>query len=271
MRCVPDGQTKAMEMAVSTSPTNENAYPGYVYVASTQTLALKGIYKIGNASDIDRRLKELSSSTSAPEEFFDEYFVRCRTLDEAKRLETAVHKALDEVGARIRKGREFFRCGTIVGIVACIVETAKNMEISIVHNIKAEPAHILANDRQTVLSDENFDSLPRDHQAAYSRGVRDLSALMMLALDGEAGQAANYLYSSLSEQSREKIAPWNLVAAVTDAIRHSYGKDAARRFKNEVKECRDDDIRNSPLVDPRYPQEWPNYIRTDPNWPRVDV
>ena len=69
MRCVPDGQIKAMEMAVSIGHTSKNAYPGYVYVASTQTLALKGIHKIGNTGDIDRRLKELSSSTSAPEEF----------------------------------------------------------------------------------------------------------------------------------------------------------------------------------------------------------
>ena len=153
--------------------------------------------------------------------------------------------------------------------MACIVETAKNLGISIVHNIKAEPAHILANDNQTILSDENFNSLPQDHQAAYSRRVCDLAAIMVLAFDGEAGQAANYLYSRFSEQSREIIAPWKLVAAVTDSIRPSYGKGAARRFKDEVKECLDDDIRNSSIVDSSYSHEWPNYIRTDPNWPRA--
>ena len=258
-----------MEMEVSRKPMNESGSPDYVYVASTQMLALKDIHKIGHTSDIVRRLKKLSSSTSAPEEFFDEYFVRCRTIDDAKRLETAVHAALDGVDARFRKGKEFFATGTIVGIVGCIVETAKNLEIPIVHNVGAEPAHIFANDNQTILSDENFDSLPQDHQVAYSRGVRDLAALMMLAFDGEAGRAANYLYSGLPKPPHEIIAPKALVAMVTSSIHQSYGEDAARRFKNEVKECQDDDTRNSSIVDPSYSQEWPNYIRTDPNWPRV--
>lgn len=256
---------------MSKRPTDESAGPGYVYIASTQTLGVNGIHKVGYTNDINRRPKDLSASTSAPEEFFVERFVRCRTLSEAKQLEKAVHKALDGEGARIRKDREFFRTGTTNGIVGCIVETAKNLKISIVHDTTTEPANILASDNQSFLSDENFDTLPRDYQATYLRGARDLAALMMLAFGGQARQAASNLYRRLSDASPEGAAPPDLVAVAINSIRLSHGEDTARHLKNEVRECRDEDTQNISMGDPRYSEEWRNYIRTDLNWPRVDA
>ncbi len=75
----------------------------WVYVLSNESQP--GMYKIGYTSheDVDKRVKQLSRSTSVATPFTLEWAFRCFN---AERLEGEVHKQLQ--GYRVSKGREFF-------------------------------------------------------------------------------------------------------------------------------------------------------------------
>ena len=75
----------------------------WVYVLSNESQP--GMYKIGYTSheDVDKRVKQLSRSTSVATPFKLEWAFRCFN---AERLEGEVHQALK--GQRISKDREFF-------------------------------------------------------------------------------------------------------------------------------------------------------------------
>ena len=75
----------------------------WVYVLSNESQP--GMYKIGYTSheDVDKRVKQLSRSTSIATPFSLEWAFRCFN---AERLEGEVHKQLK--GHRISKDREFF-------------------------------------------------------------------------------------------------------------------------------------------------------------------
>ena len=75
----------------------------WVYVLSNKSQP--GMYKIGYTShdDVDKRVKQLSRSTSIATPFTLEWAFRCFN---AERLEGEVHKKLS--GYRISKDREFF-------------------------------------------------------------------------------------------------------------------------------------------------------------------
>jgi len=75
----------------------------WVYVLSNESQP--GMYKIGYTSheDVDKRVKQLSRSTSVATPFKLEWAFRCFN---AERLEGEVHKKLQ--GHRIAKDREFF-------------------------------------------------------------------------------------------------------------------------------------------------------------------
>ena len=76
---------------------------GWVYILATPSQP--GMYKIGYTShkDVDKRVKQLSRSTSVATPFQLEWAFRCFN---AERLEGEVHQALK--GHRISKDREFF-------------------------------------------------------------------------------------------------------------------------------------------------------------------
>lgn len=91
-------------------PRRKNMYAGrkgegdsWVYILSNESQP--NMYKIGYTShdDIDKRVKQLSRSTSVPTPFNLEWAFRCFN---AERLEGEVHQALK--GHRISKDREFF-------------------------------------------------------------------------------------------------------------------------------------------------------------------
>ena len=75
----------------------------WVYILSNKSQP--GMYKIGYTSheDVDKRVKQLSRSTSVATPFQLEWAFRCFN---AERLEGEVHKQLQ--GYRISKDREFF-------------------------------------------------------------------------------------------------------------------------------------------------------------------
>jgi len=75
----------------------------WVYILSNESQP--GMYKIGYTSheDVDKRVKQLSRSTSVATPFQLEWAFRCFN---AERLEGEVHKKLQ--GYRISKDREFF-------------------------------------------------------------------------------------------------------------------------------------------------------------------
>ena len=75
----------------------------WVYVLSNKSQP--GMYKLGYTShdDVDKRVKQLSRSTSVATPFTLEWAFRCFN---AERLEGEVHKKLQ--GYRISKDREFF-------------------------------------------------------------------------------------------------------------------------------------------------------------------
>tara|TARA_R110002012_G_C11309083_1_gene574366 strand:- start:55 stop:528 length:474 start_codon:yes stop_codon:yes gene_type:complete len=91
-------------------PRRKNMYAGrkgsgdsWVYVLSNESQP--GMYKIGytNYDDINKRVKQLSRSTSVATPFKLEWAFRCFN---AERLESEVHIALKAY--RISKDREFF-------------------------------------------------------------------------------------------------------------------------------------------------------------------
>ena len=75
----------------------------WVYILSNESQP--GMYKIGYTAheDVDKRVKQLSRSTSVATPFNLEWVFRCFN---AERLEGEVHEALK--GHRISKDREFF-------------------------------------------------------------------------------------------------------------------------------------------------------------------
>jgi len=75
----------------------------WVYILSNKSQP--GMYKIGYTSheDVDKRVKQLSRSTSVATPFTLEWAFRCFN---AERLEGEVHKQLQ--GYRVSKDREFF-------------------------------------------------------------------------------------------------------------------------------------------------------------------
>ena len=75
----------------------------WVYILSNESQP--GMYKIGYTAheDVDKRVKQLSRSTSVATPFTLEWAFRCFN---AERLEGEVHQALK--GYRISKDREFF-------------------------------------------------------------------------------------------------------------------------------------------------------------------
>ena len=81
----------------------EGDVDSWVYVLYNESQP--GMYKIGYTShkDVDKRVKQLSRSTSVATPFQLEWAFRCFN---AERLEGEVHQALN--GHRISKDREFF-------------------------------------------------------------------------------------------------------------------------------------------------------------------
>jgi hypothetical protein len=106
----PSDRGKDWEDITYYLPRRKRMYEGrkgdgdsWVYVLSNESQP--GMYKIGYTSheDVDKRVKQLSRSTSVATPFKLEWAFRCFN---AERLEGEVHQALK--GHRISKDREFF-------------------------------------------------------------------------------------------------------------------------------------------------------------------
>ena len=106
----PSERGKDWEDVTYFLPRRKRMYEGrkgdgdsWVYVLSNESQP--GMYKIGYTSheDVDKRVKQLSRSTSVATPFALEWAFRCFN---AERLEGEVHQALK--GHRISKDREFF-------------------------------------------------------------------------------------------------------------------------------------------------------------------
>jgi len=106
----PSKHRKNWEDVTYYLPRRKRMYEGrkgdgdsWVYVLSNKSQP--GMYKIGYTShdDVDKRVKQLSRSTSVATPFTLEWAFRCFN---AERLEGEVHKKLQ--GYRVSKDREFF-------------------------------------------------------------------------------------------------------------------------------------------------------------------
>jgi hypothetical protein len=106
----PSEDNPNKDMVTYYLPRRKRMYEGrkgdgdsWVYVLSNKSQP--GMYKIGYTShdDVDKRVKQLSRSTSVATPFTLEWAFRCFN---AERLEGEVHKKLQ--GYRISKDREFF-------------------------------------------------------------------------------------------------------------------------------------------------------------------
>ena len=106
----PSKRGKGWEDVTYYLPRRKRMYEGrkgegdsWVYILSNESQP--GMYKIGYTSheDVDKRVKQLSRSTSVATPFKLEWAFRCFN---AERLEGEVHQALK--GHRISKDREFF-------------------------------------------------------------------------------------------------------------------------------------------------------------------
>jgi predicted GIY-YIG superfamily endonuclease len=78
---------------------------GWVYILTNSSF---DDIKIGYSNNPERRVKELSKSTSAPSDFVIAYKHECADEHRMYNLESAVHTRLDE--HRPNKGKEFFNC-----------------------------------------------------------------------------------------------------------------------------------------------------------------
>lgn len=244
---------------------------GYLYIATTGIYSLQGIYKFGVTRDIDRRRKELSRSTAAAEEFFITYFVRCATVPEAKKLESSVKKALKEEGAQIRPRREFYRVGNFLGLVGCIVHSAKVLGIKIVANTRAHPHDIIKSDENTVLLEENLSSIDPIYRSFYLRGAQDLAGLFMLVGGKYGGDAlASGIYGRLAGDIVGAPPSGNLIEIVQNAVATVRGREAHEAFLEEVRQCQEDDRANQffgEADDSCDWSDWREFIHPDPNWP----
>lgn len=241
---------------------------GYVYAMSTDSLSMRGIYKIGSTDDLDRRRKDLSHGTSVPEDFFISCFVRCPTVADARKLENWVQNELNKLGARHHKRREFYRIGTIVGLPGCFSAGAKFLGISIVPNVRACPKDILENDDNFILLHENLESIDSIYHEYYRRGARDLAAMLLLTYSGnEIGVVAGHIMAQLDGSVIGYPSSNNLVSVVENAIGVHSNQETVRKFLQEVKGCRDDDDERAfgSAVDG---SDWREFINTSLNWPR---
>lgn len=243
---------------------------GYVYAMSTESLSLRGIYKIGFTGDIDQRREKLSQGTSVPDEFFIEHFVRCPNIADARKLEAWIKNELNNLGARHHKGREFYRVGTTVGLVGCFAQGAKELGIEIIQNVRASPQDILENADDSILSDRNLDSIDPIFRKYYLRGAQDLAALLMLASTGRnVDRVTADVMSQLNGSNLTHGKPTNLIEAVESAMKFHFGIDQANSFRSEVKFCQQSDCENRLFGNDDDLSEWPRFIRTDLNWPNV--
>jgi len=106
----PSNRGKGWEDVTYYLPRRKRMYEGrkgegdsWIYILSNESQP--GMYKIGytGQEDVDKRVKQLSRSTSIATPFYLEWAFRCFN---AGRLEGEVHKKLQ--GNRISKDREFF-------------------------------------------------------------------------------------------------------------------------------------------------------------------
>jgi len=81
---------------------------GYVYQADTIANMKAGYVKIGVTDNIERRMKELSTPTSQPENFMCWDYFRFENMADAKKVEKAIHIELTQLGLRVSKNKEFF-------------------------------------------------------------------------------------------------------------------------------------------------------------------
>jgi hypothetical protein len=78
-----------------------------VYLAATPSDAAKGIFKVGETDDVDRRMAELSGTSH------HEKYITYKTWIDCPISDKRIHKILKEKGIRrIDSGREFFDFGT---------------------------------------------------------------------------------------------------------------------------------------------------------------
>lgn len=96
---------------------------GYVYVLSNQSMP--GLLKIGRTRSLERRIRELSGTTSVPSMFVME---TCHYTHIPSIFEAWVHQLLRDY--RVSSRREFFRCD--IEAVSAAFETANEHEQAVV-------------------------------------------------------------------------------------------------------------------------------------------
>jgi hypothetical protein len=242
---------------------------GYVYVASTNTYYQRGIYKVGMTDDIPRRLKDLSSTSGVAEPFFDVVFFRTPSIDEAKRLESEVHKRLDSAGARLQSNREFFRAGTYIGIALCIRKCAKDFGIDLVDNTTCHVESIVKNDDAPVMLIQNLQVLPSQLKRLYLRGARDFVSLMLIWRATEKEHPVPVFFNDISLDlqgySLDPTQSLSLFSTIQQKISLHYGRKEAEKFGEQFRLHMDE------WLNDRLPGEdlenWKDFIDTNPNWP----
>jgi hypothetical protein len=109
---------------------------GRVYVLSNK--AIPGLLKIGyTMNTVEGRVKELSSATGIPSEFFIEYQVECR---DAAGVEALVHESLNS--SRHNNSREFFS----ISLAHAICEIRKHAKEIIDEEVADSSGYCIIND-----------------------------------------------------------------------------------------------------------------------------
>lgn len=222
--------------------TSNDTKVSYVYAMSTNTLSEIGIYKVGVTSNLERRRKQLSDSTASFEEFFIVHFVRCRTRNEANRLEVWVKKALDAERSRYRRRREFYKVGTAIPLWGCFREGAATLGIEIAENISCDPEEILKEQSGCILDKRNIAVLSETIQKYYLKGASDMAAfyMEMASLTNDLSFACT-IYRKLSDFEQPAGQPKDLYEIVYEALLSNGYNEIADKLLNLLKSDVDDE------------------------------
>ncbi len=151
---------------------------GYVYVMTDGPRGKARHYKIGLSSSVSRRKKELSSQTSASEEFQIVIAWLFPSYEDAKKAEKLVKDKLEAKGLRLRKRFEFFHIENLHVVKDCIEQAARELGCR-TYPVTADALSVIRSLPQAFCTPHDLiRCLPREQRAAYFHGAHDLLTII---------------------------------------------------------------------------------------------
>lgn len=118
---------------------------GFIYSTTTSAFSNMGWWKIGVTNNVDRRLKDLSAHSGAPEKFLRFSTYVFENLEDAKKVEMRLHAVFTELGLRVNNNREFYKLKSL-SFGDCVRSAAADVGVWCISDTQMENFHELFNE-----------------------------------------------------------------------------------------------------------------------------